>query len=97
MRVPRGYGKIERACQEGVERVASLTESAGGLLGVEGERVSLSSGRQVNGVNSDLSSVPVSLRSIRLADSGLQVALHRFSTKEKLMPLEIHCVSITLN
>lgn len=59
MSVPLGRRKIERACQEGVERVASLTESAGGLLGVEGERVSLSSGRQVNGVNSDLSSVPV--------------------------------------
>lgn len=61
MSAPRGRRKIERACQEGVERVASLTESAGGLLGVEGERVSLSSGRQVNGVNSDLSSAPVSL------------------------------------
>lgn len=42
MRMPRGCGKIERACQEGVERLASLTESAGGLLGVEDERVSLS-------------------------------------------------------
>lgn len=82
MSAPQGRRKIERACQEGVERVASLTESAGGLLGVEGECVNLSSRRQVNEVNSDLSSASVSVASTRstrrFADSGhLRVLLQR--------------------